>query len=502
MSYLKTLAKETVIYGGSSILARALQYVLLTPYLTRKLVNLDYGRHAIYYALAAVLIILFTFRFETAFFRFGHKKDQLERSFSTASLFLVGLSLAYTLVLWINAEEVAGLFTLEADARYVRWFALIIAADALAALPFARLRLENRPIRFAVIKTFSMLVNIVGVVLLLEVWPSLSFFPELQAAFDSEIILDYVFLANLLASVATLVLLSPYFLKTNWVFDFALWKRMLAYSWPLLIVGLAGTINLVFDSFFLSWFLPGTEEENIAITGVYKACMRIAILMNLISQAYNYAAEPFFFKQIDAADAKEKYARTAQAFAWVGCFTILAIGLHLDVIKYLIDDSKWGLLHLVPLMLLAYFFLGMYYNFAVWYKVSDRTRYGAIIASIGAIITLLGLRFLIPVWGPMGAVLTTLLCFITLAGLTYAWGRRFYPIPYNLRRMGHYLLSAIVLYLLSIAFENTAPPASILWLFRLTLLVAYVWIWIHLESAGPKLRVAWDNIRKSTPFKK
>lgn len=394
------------------------------------------------------------------------------------------------------------MFTLKADARYVRWFALIIAADALAALPFARLRLENRPIRFAVIKTFSMLVNIVGVILLLEVWPALHFLPELQALYKPDIILDYVFLANLIASVATLVLLSPYFFKTDWVFDLSLWKRMLAYSWPLLIVGLAGTINLVFDSFFLSWFLPGTEEENIAITGVYKACMRIAILMNLISQAYNYAAEPFFFKQIDASDAKEKYARTAQAFAWVGCFTILAIGLHLDIIKYLIDDSKWGLLHLVPLMLLAYFFLGMYYNFAVWYKVSDRTRYGAVIASIGALITLLGLRFLIPVLGPLGAVLTTLFCFIALASLTYVWGRRFYPIPYKIRRMAHYLLSAIALYLLSIAFESIAPSASILWLFRLSLLVAYVWIWVHLESAGPKLRMVWNGIRNSMPFKK
>jgi len=500
MSYLKTLAKETVIYGGSSILARALQYVLLTPYLTRKLVNLDYGRHAIYYALAAVLIILFTFRFETAFFRFGHKKEQLERSFSTASLFLLGLAIIYTVFLWITAENVASVFTLAEDARYVRWFALIIAADALAALPFARLRLENRPIRFALIKTFSMLVNIAGVILLLEIWPALDLFPKLQASFNPDILLDYVFLANLIASMATLALLSPYFLKTHWVFDVTLWKRMLAYSWPLLIVGLAGTINLVFDSFFLSWFLPGTEEENIAVTGVYKACMRIAILMNLISQAYNYAAEPFFFKQIESADAKEKYARTAQAFAWVGCFSILAIGLHLDLIKYLIDDSKWGLLHLVPLMLLAYFFLGMYYNFAVWYKVSDKTKYGAIIASIGAVITLLGLRFLIPAYGPLGAVLTTLFCFIVLAGLTYFWGRSYYPIPYKMGRMGQYLFSAIALYFLALAFENASPPDFLLWIFRLAALLIYAYLWIRLESLGPQLFLAWSRLKKQFPF--
>jgi O-antigen/teichoic acid export membrane protein len=496
MSYLKTLAKETVIYGGSSILARALQYVLLTPYLTRKLVNLDYGRHAIYYALAAVLIILFTFRFETAFFRYGHKKDQLERSFSTASIFLLVLSILYALVLWWNSPSIASLFTLEEDARYVRWFALIIAADALAALPFARLRLENRPLRFALIKTISMLINIAGVVVLLELWPQLHFWPSLMELYNPDIILDYVFLANLAASVITLLLLSPYFLKTSWVFDFTLWRRMMRYSWPLLIVGLAGTINLVFDSFFLSWFLPGTEEENIAETGVYKACMRIAILMNLISQAYNYAAEPFFFKQIEMADAREKYAKTAQAFAWVGCFAILAIGLNLDIIKYLIDDSKWGALYLVPYMLLAYFFLGMYYNFAVWYKVTDRTIYGAIIASAGALLTLAGHRWLIPIFGASGAVLTTLSCFLSLATLTYWWGQKYYPIPYNIRRMGHYLLSALLLFFLARVFEQTDPPMPVLWLFRLTLLVVYVWVWIRLEGAGPALRSAIQQVLK------
>ncbi len=496
MSYLKTLAKETVIYGGSSILARALQFVLLTPYLTRKLVNLDYGRHAIYYAFAAVLIILYTFRFETAFFRFGHKEKSLERSFSTGAIFLLFLSVGFTILLWINAESIAATFTLQEDARYVKWFALIITADALAALPFARLRLENRPIRFAIIKTFSMLINIIGVLLLLEVWPSLDFLPQLQELYNAEIILDYVFLANLVASVSTLLLLSPYFLKTHWIFDFGLWKRMMAYSWPLLVVGLAGTINLVFDSFFLSWYLPGSDENNIAETGVYKACMRIAILMNLISQAYNYAAEPFFFKQIDAKDAKEKYARTAQAFAWVGCFSILAIALNLDILKYLIDDSKWGALNLVPLMLLAYFFLGMYYNFAVWYKVSDKTKYGAVIAAIGAIITLVGLRILIPIMGSWGAVLTTFCCFTVLAVLTLVWGRRHYPIPYKLTRMSHYLLSAIGLFLLSLAFENIGLHAFYLWLFRSLLLVAYVLIWIRLEDAGPHLRLAWVRVKE------
>jgi len=492
MSYLKRLAKETAIYGGSSILARVLNYLLLSSYLTYKLANLDYGVHSIYYALAALLIIVYTFRFETAFFRFGSIKGQLERSFSTAALFLIALASVFTLFLFWRSNSIAEVLTFKSDARFVRWFALIIAADALAAIPFARLRLENRPIRFAVIKSFSVLMNIIFVLFLLEVWPHWDLKGLGLPSYQEKWILDYVFLANLGASLITILWLSPMYFKSKWTFDFHLWKNMLQYAWPLLIVGMAGTINLVFDKMLLKWLLPYSDEENIAITGVYAACMRIAILMNLISQAYNYAAEPFFFKEFNSLDAKEKYARTAQAFALIAAFSVLAIALNLDWIKYLISPDKWGDLALVPIALLAYFFLGIYYNFSVWYKVTDKTLVGAGIAIIGAIITIGGNVILVPYIGSWGAVLSTLACFAAICILTYLLGQRYYPVPYPVGKMSLYIVTAALVFGLSLWLDTFSFPSLLNQFFKLLLLLGYVGSWLFAERQT--YSVLWRRI--------
>jgi O-antigen/teichoic acid export membrane protein len=493
MSYLKRLAKETAIYGGSSILARVLNYLLLSSYLTYKLENLAYGVHSIYYALAALLIIVYTFRFETAFFRFGSKKGQLERSFSTASIFLLGLALSFTLLLIWQSEPIAEVLTFREDARFVRWFALIIAADALAAIPFARLRLENRPIRFAIIKSFSVLMNILLVLFLLEIWPHWDLSGWGLPGYHEEWILDYVFLANLGASMITIFWLSPLYVQSRWVFDMKIWKRMMRYAWPLLIVGMAGTINLVFDKMLLKWLLPYSDEENIAITGVYAACMRIAILMNLVSQAYNYAAEPFFFKEFGSLDAKEKYARTAQAFALIAAFSVLAIALNLDWIKYLISPDKWGDLALVPVALLAYFFLGMYYNFSVWYKVTDHTLIGAGIALIGAIITI-GVNFLlVPIIGSWGAVLATLSCFAMISVLTYLLGQRYYPVPYPVGKMVLYILTAAAVFGLSLWVDHLSLHVYLKVSIKVCLLFLYGIGWLFAERH--QYAFLWKNFR-------
>ena len=480
MSYLKRLAKETVIYGGSSILARVLNYLLLSIYLTRKLENLAYGVHSIYYALAALLIIVYTFRFETAFFRFGSHKGQLERSFSTAAIFLLFLSAGFTSLLFWQSESIAEVLTFKEDARFVRWFGLIIAADALAAIPFARLRLENRPVRFAIIKSFSMLMNIVFVLFLLELWPSWDV-PLFGYEWQENWLLDYVFLANLGASLITLIWLSPMYQKTIWVFDFKIWTKMLRYAWPLLIVGMAGTINLVFDKMLLKWLLPYSDEENIAITGVYAACMKIAILMNLVSQAYNYAAEPFFFKEFGSMDAKVKYARTAQVFALFASFSVLAIAVNLDWIKFLISEDKWGAMELVPVALLSYFFLGMYYNFSVWYKVTDKTLIGAGISILGAVVTIGGNILWVPTIGSWGAVLATLSCFSLISILTYLLGQKYYPIPYPVGKISLYIISAAAAFAFSkwVDLWGISPivSSSIKWL----LLLAYALIWLFAE---------------------
>lgn len=495
MSYLRRLAKETVIYGGSSVLVRVLHYLLITPYLTYILANASYGVHSLYYALAALLMIIYTFRFETAFFRFGNNKEELGRSFSTASIFLLVLAVLFTALLFWQSETVAASLTSPEDARFVKWFAIIVAADALSAIPFARLRLENRPIRFAAVKTMSMVINLALVLLLIEVWPlTEDVFPGLHAYFNPDYKLDYVFLANLGASVITIILLSPYYFKMSWHFDYGLWKRMFRYALPLLIVGIAGTINLVFDRFFLKWLLPGTELENEAQVGVYTACLRIAVLMNLMTQAYNYAAEPFFFKQITALDAKEKYARTTQAFSLISSMAVLAIALNLDWIKYIIHESKWGALELVPVFLLAYFFLGLYYNFSIWYKVTDRTGIGALISIVGAIITIVLNVYLIPLIGLWGAAVATLACFSILAILTYAVGQFYYTINYKVFRISAYLLSAVAFYAIAYWSDQWGWNHIALAIFKMTLLLIYIFMWIFLERK--EYAFLWSRFRR------
>jgi O-antigen/teichoic acid export membrane protein len=267
----------------------------------------------------------------------------------------------------------------------------------------------------------------------------------------------------------------------HWKFDFGLWKRMFRYAMPLLVVGVAGTINLVFDNFFLMWLLPGTEVENAAQVGIYKACMRIAILMNLITQAFNYAAEPFFFKQIAATDQKVKYARTTQAFALVSSITILAIALNIDWIKYLIAENKWGALELVPIMLLAYFFLGLQYNFAVWYKVTDRTFIGAMIAIVGAVITIVGNIWLIPLIGIWGSAIATLSCFAVVAILTYIIGQYHFKVRYKIGKIAMYLLSAIVVFGFAKIIDHAEWSLIATIIAKCTLLLLYIAAWIFAE---------------------
>ena len=221
--------------------------------------------------------------------------------------------------------------------------------------------------------------------------------------------------------------------------------------------------------------------ENEAQVGVYTACLRIAVLMNLMTQAYNYAAEPFFFKQITALDAKEKYARTTQAFALVSSIAILAIALNIDWIKYIIHESKWGALDIVPLFLLAYFFLGLYYNFSIWYKVTDRTGIGAIISVVGAIITIVLNMYLIPSIGVWGAAIATLSCFFALAVITYGVGQFYYKIEYKVIRIFFYLLTAILFFGIGHWVDSFDWSTMAQAVVKITLLLLYIVLWVYWE---------------------
>ena len=480
MALLKKLAGETAIYGVSNVLSRILHYLLLTPYLTRVFDGPDkdqYGIHGLMYAFAALLMVLFTYRMETAFFRFGSRDGNMNITFSTATISLLVTTLCFVATALFFSEDVASFLTQAADQRYVIWFAFIIGLDALAAVPFARLRLENRPIRFATIKVINILVNAALVLFFLEVCPRLLAGGSTWVAtiYSPNRELDYVFISNLIASAVVLLLLVPQFFKIQLQFDGALFRRMLRYAWPLIIVGIAGVINQLLDRYLLKEWLPGDLASNLTQVGIYNGCVKLAVLMNLFTQAFNYAAEPFFFRHADRQDSRLVYAQVAQAFALVGSLVFLGIMLYIDIVKLMIAEDYWEGLRVVPILLIAYLSLGLYYNFSIWYKLTDHTKIGAGIALAGAAVTLLVNYLLIPKIGYMGSAWAALSCYGLMCALSYWIGRKHYPVPYPIGRILSYVLGAVAVYMLSNSLRPTLARSfwSILAV-NTTLLLSYV----------------------------
>jgi len=456
MSLLKKLAGETAIYGISSILGRVLNFVILTPYLTRQFTAIEYGVFTDLYSWVALLMVLFTYRMETTFFRYGRKREDLERAFSTASLSLLGTTLLLLLLLLSNAQGLAAWLQYPDHPEYVRWLALVLAFDTLCAIPFARLRLLNRPLVFAGLKVFSIVVNIVFIFFFLELIPYLSAWqvPLADWMYVEEYQLSYVFLSNLLASLSVFVLVLPAYTQVRLHFDQALWQRMLRYAGPLVVAGAAGVINQLIGNPMLKRFASDDLAFNLAQVGLYGAAAKIAILMNLFIQAFNYAAEPFFFRNADQSDSRQIYAQVAQAFTLVACLAFLGITLYMDIVVYLLGAELRAGIGVVPILLLAYLFLGLFYNFSIWYKLKDRTRVGAEIALMGAGITILFNVILIPTVGIYGPAWAALLCYGFMAGATYWRGRMVYPVDYPFRKMGLYLMVALSGYFLSGVLQN------------------------------------------------
>ncbi|MBK7409684.1 MAG: polysaccharide biosynthesis C-terminal domain-containing protein [Saprospirales bacterium] len=485
MSQVRKLASDTMIYGVSSILSRLLNYLILTPYLTRVFLEGAYGEISILFTYAGILTVLFTYRMETSFFRFGSRNEEMEKTFSTGSISLLASTLVFSILVLLSLQPLANWLHYPDDPEFILLVLGIIILDTLTALPFARLRLEGRPVRFAALKTAQILLTVLFIFFLLEVLPVLAQKGVGWAdyLFDPEMRVGYVFLANLLASGSVLVCFIPKYLKMRWTFDRSLWRQMIRYAMPLVIVGLAAVVNQLIALPLLENLLPGTLEENRAQTGIFSAASKLAILMNLFTQAFNYAAEPFFFHHAARSDSREIYAQTGQAFALVGSFVFLGIMLYLDLIQFFIGAHMRGGLGVVPILLLAYFFLGLYYNFSIWYKLADRTIMGALISMGGVVITLVLNFWLVPIpsIGYYGGAWAALACFGFMAIASFITGRKYFPIPYPIGRMMTYIGVAIALYALSILFGHW--PLGVRLLANTALLGVFALIIYRLDGA-------------------
>lgn len=441
----------------SSIVARFLNY-LLVPLHTVVFVPQQYGVITEMYAYVAFLIIMLTYGMETAFFRFSTKEGNEPKTvFSTVLSSLFGSTSMFILMAVIFAQPIADWLLYPDNKEYVVWFAIIVGLDAISSIPLAKLRSQNKAKTFAGVNIANVLVNIGLNVFFL--WYCLPLVQEgggnwlTDTFYDPQTGVGYVFIANLIASMVKFLLLGPTMLSGLVKPQLSLLKPMLIYSLPLLIAGLAGMMNEMFDRVMLKRLLFPIHGEDQAMyqLGVYGACYKLSIIISLMIQAFRYAAEPFFFSQEKEAGSKELYAKIMTYFVWVLAGTFLFVMLYIDLFKYFIpNEDYWAGLTVVPILLLANICLGIYYNQSVWYKLTEKTSYGAGLAIFGALITLVLNLLFIPQYGYMASAWATLACYASMMIASYLLGRKHYPVPYELGKLSLFVGGAVVLYYLSL----------------------------------------------------
>ncbi len=446
---IKQLAGQTIWYGASSVIPRLLNY-LLTPYLTLKLNTASYGDMTLVYAFTAFLLILYTYGLETAFFRFSQKPEYSRDLYNTVNVSIISSTIVLTAILWTFAQPLANFTNIPDNPEYIKMAVLIVSLDALCAIPFAKLRQEGRPRKYAFIKLSAILLNIGTLYFFLSVAPRLaaddpnSIFTVLANLTTDT---GYIFIANIIMNTLVLVLLWKEFKAFRWRFNARLWKEIMIYTAPLLIVGFGGMVNETLDRLMLGWWYHPEGIDAKEEIGTYGAVYKLAILITIFIQAFRMGAEPFFFKQASGENPQRTYARVMKFFVITICVMFLFVALYLDIWKYFIQNEKmWEGLKIVPILLLANMFLGIYYNLSIWYKISNKTGAGATITTGGAILTI-GISYLfIPQYGYVASAWATFFCYLFMCVACYVWGQKVYPVPYAWKKLVAYMVIVVLLY--------------------------------------------------------
>jgi O-antigen/teichoic acid export membrane protein len=415
----------------------------LVPLYTRYFLPAEYGVVTEIYAYVAFLVIVLTYGLETAFFRFSKKDNDVKVVYSTALISLIVSSIIFVMLMFVSSSEIANWMGYAGHTEYIEWFAIIIALDAISSISFAKLRAQNKAIRFAVIRLINIFFNI-----------GLNIFFIVYKGYGLDILgvecsggIEYIFIANLISSVITIFLLLPEMLTPVWSFDKILWKKMMIYALPLLIAGLAGMTNETIDRILLKHLLPNPATAATEL-GLYGAFYKLSIIMMLFIQTFRFAAEPFFFAQEKEGNGKYIYADVMKYFTIIMAIIFLGVTIFYEFIKGFLGSEyhdERGFL-VVSILLLANLFLGIYYNLSIWYKLTEKTKYGAYLSIFGAIITLALNFILIPIIGFVGSAWATLVCYFSMTVASYYLGKKHFPVPYNIRRIGLYLFSMLGIY--------------------------------------------------------
>lgn len=452
MSSIKKLAGQTVWYGAPRIFARFLNFGISLLGFQLYDPNGSYAYTQIY-AVIPFLNILFTYGLETSFFRFAQNSDR-QKLYDTLNVSIIVSTVLLTTILFVFKGPLTNFIEMNDHPEYVTWMIGIVFFDTLYTLPMSKLRLEERPRKFAFINVFSIFLNIALVLFFFYVAkPAYEKNPYtfLGHLFDPQIGIGYFILANLIASGVTLLLLYKEFAAFRFHFDKALWKEVMYYSYPLIIVGFGGMINEMLSRVVYQKVSAVDEKTEQFELGVFGANYKLAVLITIFIQVFRLAAEPFFFNQFRKEGAQKSYARVMKFFVIACCFMFLAVALFLDLWQRLIASNHPEYaqgIHIVPILAMASVFLGIYYNLSVWYKLTNRNMFGAYITIAGAIITIVLNIVLIPSFRYTGSAWATFICYAFMMIISYTQGQKFYPVPYPKKKLVTYLVICALIYII------------------------------------------------------
>jgi O-antigen/teichoic acid export membrane protein len=471
VNYIKQLAGQTAVYGLGIVVPRVLNYLLLTPFYTRIFSKTEYGIITEFYAYVVILMVILTYGMETGFFRFADDEHDQKNVYRSALIALGTSSVVFMLITVLFCRSIAGFLQYPSNPEYIWWIGIIIGLDAFAAIPFAKLRLENLAVKYAVIRMIEIGVNIGANWFFLFYCPAHTDVSIVQKLYDPHIGVGYVFISNLISVVVKVIALSKEIFFVDGKFDFEIMKEMLVYSFPLLVAGLAGTVNEVLDRILLKYMVPD-QQNPMEQLGIYGASVKLAVLMTLFIQMFRYAAEPFFFAKKDEKNAREIYAQVMKYFVFSGMAIFLFVMLFMDIFILFIGPEFRGGASIIPVVLLANLFMGIFYNLSIWYKLSNKTVWGAYLVLIGAFVTFLINIIFIPQYGYVASSWGRFVSYFIMILVSFLVGQKFYRINYELKVMLGIVIIPIIIYYIARQIEFNSR--IIRYLFDILLLLGYV----------------------------
>ncbi|MCQ2195837.1 MAG: polysaccharide biosynthesis C-terminal domain-containing protein [Paludibacteraceae bacterium] len=448
MSEMKNLAKQTAIYGISNILGKFLNWCLVPLYTYILESSAEYGTVTNLYAWTALLLVILTYGMETGFFRFANKEgEDAIRVYSNTIICIATTSILFALLALLFAQPLANLLGYADHSEYISYISVIVAIDAFCCIPFAFLRYQNKSFKFAILKLLNILVTItlnlfflLGCPYLMEHAPA-----TVEWFYNPNYGVGYVFVANLIASLFCMLTLLPEITKAKFQFDKALLKQMLNYSLPLLLLGIAGIMNQTADKIVFPYLIDDPIVARSEL-GIYGACFKVAMVMMVFTQAFRYAYEPYVFAQNKNGDKKKEYADAMKFFIIFSLLIFLGMMFYLDILKFIIKSDYWAGLRVIPIVLMSYIFQGIFFNLSIWYKLVDKTKYGAYLSFLGMFITFFVNIAFVPTFSYMASAAASFCCYFIIMLISYLLGQKYYPIHYDLKSIGIYFIVAMALF--------------------------------------------------------